>query len=916
MGRRGSHLARIGAVIGLTVLVAGGHALPAGAVAPDLTLPPERLYTLVDTPIAFTGVDPISGDDRAIVVTATDGGCAPVDGNDWSLDGCARVQLDVAHGQLAVPLQTTLGGVGEPDGIATGGAIVDGSTDGDGTGLVVNLNGTQDQLDDALALLTYTPDSGYEYTGSNPESLGIVVTDGTTPADNASHDVEIFVEQVNDGPDLTVPSEVAVAAGGSVSVPAVEPMVGVNGDLYVEDPDITEGEADDEMLFVMVATCGQFSLRGGALTLGQTIEDLLTSEGVPDLAITAILAALPFEVTGQMFATGNPTDLHEGLAAIATFDELDYALSQVDFVAPATDGTCDLWTIVTDLGHNGLPFQYVGSPLGGRDDPKPGVEIPALGVDLGITSFVVGEGVELTLPTNLTIAEGSTLAVPVTTSSALHPAVDLTVGSAGVSATSGADFTPPAATATVPENDAGPLTIDLATVGDPDDEIDETLTVTVALDGMPPGVTLANDTVMVTITDDDAPVADQTAPTVTIDRGAAQADPTSTSPITFDVVFSEPVTGLTMGDIDLTPSTAGGPLVAAVTGSGATYEVTVTGMTTDGDVTATILNGAATDAATNPSAASTSTDDTVAWVQPVIPDQTAPTVTVDQAVGQADPTFVSPILFTVGFDEPVTGFDETDLSFAGSTVGGPLAATITGAGPTYEVAVTGMTTEGEVVLSVPAGGVTDLASNPNEASTSSDDAVLWLLPDPGDTTAPTVTVEQADDQADPTSVAPVRFVVTFSEPVTAFDVDDLRLDGSTIGGIILGDVTPRAKADGTSFDVELSGMTSAGDLVVSVGAGSATDSAGNLSTASTSVDDVVTWTEIDVDDGYLYGDPYDPYTDDYYYDGYGGPSYGSGDGYLARTGLDLAGVMVVGVGMIGLGLGLVLVTRRPWGPTG
>src|SRR5687767_1685487 len=98
MERRGSHLARLGAVIGLVALVAGVHALPAAAVPPELTLPPERLYTLVDTPIAFTGTDPLSGDDRAIEVSATEDGCAPADGNGWSLDGCARVQLDVSHG--------------------------------------------------------------------------------------------------------------------------------------------------------------------------------------------------------------------------------------------------------------------------------------------------------------------------------------------------------------------------------------------------------------------------------------------------------------------------------------------------------------------------------------------------------------------------------------------------------------------------------------------------------------------------------------------------------------------------------------------------------------------------------------------------------------------------------------------------
>ena len=55
-------------------------------------------------------------------------------------------------------------------------------------------------------------------------------------------------------------------------------------------------------------------------------------------------------------------------------------------------------------------------------------------------------------------------------------------------------------------------------------------------------------------------------------------------------------------------------------------------MTTPGTVIASIAAGVATDPATNPNAASTSTDNTVTW------DNVAPTVTINQAVGQADPT--------------------------------------------------------------------------------------------------------------------------------------------------------------------------------------------------------------------------------------------------------------------------------------
>ena len=76
---------------------------------------------------------------------------------------------------------------------------------------------------------------------------------------------------------------------------------------------------------------------------------------------------------------------------------------------------------------------------------------------------------------------------------------------------------------------------------------------------------------------------------------------------------------------------------------------------------------------------------------PPPPDTTPPSVTINQAAGQADPTSTSPINFTVAFSETVTGFTASDISFANSTVGGTLSAAVTGTGATYNVAVSGMT---------------------------------------------------------------------------------------------------------------------------------------------------------------------------------------------------------------------------------
>lgn len=214
-------------------------------------------------------------------------------------------------------------------------------------------------------------------------------------------------------------------------------------------------------------------------------------------------------------------------------------------------------------------------------------------------------------------------------------------------------------------------------------------------------------------------------PTVTINQAAGQADPTSSSPILFDVVFSEPVTGFTGSDVSFAGSTVGGSLAASVSGSGANYTVSVTGMSGSGTVVASIPAGAATDSAGNPSSASTSTDNSVTFV----PDA-APSVTINQASGQADPTSSSPILFDVLFSEPVTGFTGGDVSFAGSTVGGSLTASVSGSGASYQVSVSGMTSSGDVVASIPAGAASDAGGNGNTASTSTDNRVAFVQQPP------------------------------------------------------------------------------------------------------------------------------------------------------------------------------------------
>ena len=513
-------LARIVAVVGLLALSVGIGVHPAEATTPVLVAP-ERVYTGIDVPLLFTGTDPISGDDKAMQITAPSAGCDPLaDGPDpgtdpdYALTNCARVQLDVGFGELAVGVQTLLNGPTQPDGIATGGAIIESSGNGDGTGLTINLNGTQTQLTDALATLVWTPPSGFEDTNNPVRYLGVLVVDGNS-SDSVDKDIELRVEGINEIPSLTVGADQAVAANSTTQLPAVAPPSNTNGDFFMTDGDLDQGEIGDQALLVMFTTCGQYSLRGGSLTIENDLKNLLVNSGLDEAVADAVIAALPSEVTSLPFATSNPGDPKVAMAALGDLDEVNYALSQVSFYAPATAGSCQLFTIVSDLGNNGMPLQYVGSPIGGADQPQPGYELPLIVPQIGITTFTVDGGAVLSVPATLDVNEGDTLQIPLNISSANHPAFDVSLSATDVSTTTGADYDPPATPATYPQNAGGPVNVALSTKTDSDVEGDETLTVSIDILGQAPGVTTGNDLVTITIHDTTVTTTSSTSTTTT-----------------------------------------------------------------------------------------------------------------------------------------------------------------------------------------------------------------------------------------------------------------------------------------------------------------------------------------------------------------------------------------------------------------
>ena len=179
---------------------------------------------------------------------------------------------------------------------------------------------------------------------------------------------------------------------------------------------------------------------------------------------------------------------------------------------------------------------------------------------------------------------------------------------------------------------------------------------------------------------------------------------------------------------------AGGP---AVVGGSATDTLTLTG--TLDDINASLAAGvtSTTDGVTGGNAVISFTIDDGGSTGPGGPKSIThalvfyvnegPTVSIDQAAGQADPTGASPIEFEVVFSEAVTGFEAGDIDLSGSTDSGPLSASVSGSGGTYTVSITGMSSGGLVVISVAPGAANAEAGGAlTEDSEKVDNSVLFI----------------------------------------------------------------------------------------------------------------------------------------------------------------------------------------------
>ncbi|WP_228049846.1 DUF4347 domain-containing protein [Tychonema sp. LEGE 06208] len=355
---------------------------------------------------------------------------------------------------------------------------------------------------------------------------------------------------------------------------------------------------------------------------------------------------------------------------------------------------------------------------------------------------------------------------------------DVTLGNGSIS-----NFVPSATTPglytfdVTPTND-GPVTIDVAASKATDAALNPNTAAQLLVNAnVPPKVTSISSTspdgsygtgkvipITVTFTE---PVVVTGSPTIALNSGGTATYRTvgggsGTNTLTFDYTVAA---GQTIADLDYSA-------IAALTLNGGTInDATVT-------TSAAILDLPALGAANS-----------LGVNKNLVIDTTPPNVTINQASSQVDPTSNTLINYTVVFDQEVTGFDATDITFTGIT---GAAATVTGdgTGQNYNVAVTGLTQPGALTATIAANAANDLAGNGNTVSTSTDNSVTF------NPVTPYVTAINKLDP-DPTAATTVNYQVTFNESVTGVDAADFTLVTNGVTGATIGAIT----GSGTTYNV-------------------------------------------------------------------------------------------------------------------
>nr|WP_119890668.1 Ig-like domain-containing protein [Acinetobacter baumannii] len=520
------------------------------------------------------------------------------------------------------------------------------------------------------------------------------------------------------------------------------------------------------------------------------------------------------------------------IAAASNHDSNDDSSTPTDTTPPATP------SVPSGYLDNVGPDQGIKGSGSSTDDTTPGVVISAPGAGETPTLYVDGEKVAAsydpvtgTLTPTTPLADGShqltyTLTDAAGNESAQSPAITVTVDTlapATPSVPSGyldnvgpdqgikgsgssTDDTTPGVVISAPGAGETPtLYVDGEKVAASYDPVTGTLT---------PTTPLADGSHQLTYTLTDAAgnesvqspalllTVDTTAPSLVI----TALDPalTATESTTISFTFSEAVSGFDIDDI--TP--VGGTLSNLVQSTTNPNVWTAT-FTADGSGAApsiSVADGAYTDLAGN-----LGTGDVLDGTDGFVVDTLAPApvITIDPVTNA----------ITIDFGEAVNAVDGSPLTADAlegllDIANGKLTDLVdNGDGSFSGTLVPAADFEGDVVVNVPAGIVTDVAGNANLTATES----LTV-----DTLAPGLVITALDPALTATESTTISF--TFSEAVSGFDIDDITPVGGTLSNLVQSTTNPNVWT--ATFTADGSGAAPS----ISVADGAYTDLAGNLGT--------------------------------------------------------------------------------------
>ena len=282
------------------------------------------------------------------------------------------------------------------------------------------------------------------------------------------------------------------------------------------------------------------------------------------------------------------------------------------------------------------------------------------------------------------------------------------------------------------------------------------------------------------------------APTTNVTFTAVQSGGTSGTTDSTGIVltFSQAVTGLTANDVTINNGT-GAAVKGTLSGSGTTWTIGLTSVTTQGNVTVSAGNFGTFNVTTGAQ--------TVAVYKDTTTPATNVTFTAVQTGGTSGTTDSTGIVLT--FSQAVTGLTASDITISNGT-GAAVKGTLSGSGTTWTIALSSVTTQGDVTVSVGNFGTFNVTTGAQTVAVYKD------------TTTPTTNVTFTAVQSGGASgtTDSTGIVLTFNTAVTGLTANDITISNGT-GAATKGTLS----GSGTTWTIGLTSVTTQGNVTVSVG---------------------------------------------------------------------------------------------------